>query len=109
EEVVRAFILVRDVYGFETLWSDIDALDNRVPAALQSELLIEAGRLVLRATLWFLRRRREKLPIAQVLAIFQPSVKAFARGLPGLLAAPDRASWEGAVARLEGQGVPADL
>ena len=45
DEVTRAFILVRDIYGFEALWAAIDALDNQVPAAVQSEMLIEAGRL----------------------------------------------------------------
>jgi glutamate dehydrogenase len=37
EEVTRAFILVRDVFDMETLWSEIDALDNKVPAALQAQ------------------------------------------------------------------------
>jgi glutamate dehydrogenase len=109
DEVTRAFILVRDIYGFDALWGAIDALDNRVPAALQSEMLIEAGRLVLRATLWFLRRRRERLPIAEVLAIFQPGLAAFRGQLPGMLAPADRATFEATVARLSGQGVPPEL
>ena len=33
DEVTRAFILVRDIFGFEALWAAIDALDNRVPRA----------------------------------------------------------------------------
>jgi hypothetical protein len=51
EEVTRAFILVRDVFGLEPLWAEIDALDNRVPAQLQYEMLENVGRLVVRATL----------------------------------------------------------
>ncbi len=109
DEVTRAFILVRDVFGFEPLWAAIDALDNRVPAALQSEMLIDAGRLVLRATLWFLRRRREKLPIADVLGIFQPGLAAFRRQLPAILAVADRETFEAVAAKLEGQGVPVEL
>jgi glutamate dehydrogenase len=109
DEVTRAFILVRDVFGFEALWSAIDALDNRVEAALQSEMFIEAGRLVLRATLWFLRRRREKLPIADALAIFQPGLAVFQSGLPAMLAAAERRAFEATASRLAGQGVPPDL
>ncbi|MBL0141154.1 MAG: NAD-glutamate dehydrogenase [Betaproteobacteria bacterium] len=109
DEVTRAFILVRDVFGFEALWAAIDALDNRVTCAVQSEMLIEAGRLVLRATLWFLRRRREQLPIAQVLGVFQPGLAAFRAGLPAILSAVDRDSFEATAARLSGQGVPLEL
>jgi glutamate dehydrogenase len=109
DEVTRAFILVRDIFGFEPLWAAIDALDNRVAAEAQSELLVDAGRLVLRATLWFLRRRREKLPIAEVLAIFQPGLEAFRRQLPGMLAEADRATFEAAATRLADRGVPAPL
>lgn len=109
DEVTRAFILVRDIYGFERLWAAIDALDNRVPAALQSEMLIDAGRLVVRATLWFLRRRREKLPIAEVLSLFQPGLEAFRRQLPAMLSAADRETFAATAAGLEAKGVPAEL
>ncbi len=109
DEVTRAYLLVRDIYGFEALWGEIDALDNRVPAPLQYEMLIEAGRLVLRATLWFLRRRREKLPIAQVLEIFAPGLAALRAHLPAILSPRDREAYEAAVLRLASQGVPAQL
>ncbi|MCM2327076.1 MAG: NAD-glutamate dehydrogenase [Lysobacter sp.] len=109
DEVTRAFILVRDIYGFGALWSAIDALDNRVDAAVQSEMFIETGRLVVRATLWFLRRRRERLPIAEVLAIFQPGLEAFRRQLPAVLSTADRETFEAAAARLVAKGVPQEL
>jgi glutamate dehydrogenase len=109
DEVTRAFIIVRDIFGFEALWAAIDALDNRVPASVQTEMLIEAGRLVIRATLWFLRRRREKLPIAEVLAIFQPGLAAYRAQLPGILSDVDRATFEATAAGLVAKGVAQDL
>ena len=109
EEVTRAFVLVRDIFGLEALWGEIDALDNRVPAELQYEMLIEAGRLVLRATLWFLRRRRERLPIARVLEIFRPRLDALRARISEVLAPGDRASWEAHALRLAQAGVPAEL
>jgi glutamate dehydrogenase len=109
EEVTRAFIVVRDVFGLEPLWLEIDALDNKVPAQLQYEMLTDVGRLVVRATLWFLRRRREKLPIAQVLDIFKPGVAALRTSMPVLLSPADRAAWDASVARITQQGVPGNL
>jgi glutamate dehydrogenase len=84
-EVARAYTLVRDIFDLDGLWAQIDAQDNKVPAATQYEMLIEVGRLALRATLWFLRRRREKLAIADVIAIFRPGVAALSAKLDELL------------------------
>jgi glutamate dehydrogenase len=109
EDVVRSFLLVRDIFGLEALWGEIDALDATVAASEQYGMLIDAGRLVLRATLWFLRRRREKLPMAQVIGVFQPAVAAVAAMLPAALAEGDRAAWHAAVARLVAAKVPEAL
>ena len=109
EEVARAFVLVRDIYDFPALWAAIDALDNSVSADTQAEMLIEAGRLVLKAALWFLRRRREVLPIAEVLEIFRPSIAAFRAQLPAMLPAAEREILETAAARLVARGAPQEL
>jgi glutamate dehydrogenase len=109
EEVVRAYLLARDIYGLESLWQDIDALDNRVPAKLQYEMLIDAGRVLLRAVLWFLRRRREKFPIAKVIEIFRPGLETLQARIPAILSPGDRAAWETNVARLVTGGVPKAL
>ncbi|HXF79588.1 MAG TPA: NAD-glutamate dehydrogenase [Usitatibacter sp.] len=109
EEVTRAFILTRDIFALEPIWAEIDALDNKVPAQLQYEMLIDVGRLVVRATLWFLRRRREKMPIAEVLEIFKPGVVSIGKLIPAVLAPSDRLAFDKSVERLTSQGVPAAL
>jgi glutamate dehydrogenase len=109
EDVARAYILVRDIFGLDALWASIDALDNKVPAAVQYEMLTEVGRLVVRGTLWFLRRRREKLPIAQVFDIFRPALEALRIKVPKILSAGDQDAWNAAVKKLEGEGVPAKV
>jgi glutamate dehydrogenase len=109
EEVTRAFILVRDVFGMDGLWSEIDALDNKVPAALQNQMLTDAGGLVLRATLWFLRRRRERLPIEDVIKVFEPAVGSLRSRVPAILSSGDRMAREEYVEGLESKGVPQPL
>ena len=109
EEVTRAYLLVRDIFGLDALWTQIDALDNKVPAQLQYEMLVEAGRLVVRGALWFLRRRRERLPIGQVLEIFRPAVEALRGQVPQILSAGDRAAWEASVAKLTAEGAPIEV
>jgi glutamate dehydrogenase len=109
DEVTRAFILVRDVFGMEALWGEIDALDNKVPAAQQTQMLVDAGTLVMRGTLWFLRRRRERLPIAEVIKIFQPAVVKLSGQLPGIFSAGDREAWDAYAEGLKSKGVPTAL
>jgi glutamate dehydrogenase len=108
-EVVRCFILARDVFRVGEIWSAIDRLDNVAPAALQSDMLIEVGRLVLRGTLWFLRRRAERMPIAKVIEFFAPGVAAVSGGLDRLLSADDIKALEANAARMVAHNVPAPL
>jgi glutamate dehydrogenase len=109
DEVTRAYVLVKDIFGLDPLWARIDALDNKVASGVQYGMLMEVGRLVVRGTLWFLRRRRERLPIAQVMEIFCPGLDALRRRLPAILAAGDRMAWNSSVAQLMGVGVERDL
>ena len=106
EDVARAYLLVRDIFGLDALWGEIDALDNKVAASVQNEMLIEVGRLVVRGTLWFLRRRRERLPIGEVLDIFRPALDTLRGQVPKTLSSGDQEAFSGAVAKLEGEGVP---
>ena len=108
-EVVRCYILTRDVFAVTPLWNAIDALDSQVPSSVQSEMLIEVGRLVLRATLWFLRRRAERRKISRVLDFFAPGVAAVSQRLTALLSNEDMAAINTAEARLTQHGVPAAL
>ena len=108
-EVVRSFILTRDIFLVGDLWNRIEALDGKVPAAVQNDMLIDAGRLILRGTLWFLRRRSERMPIAKVLEFFAAGVATISDRLPAFLSPEDlKALSEGASA-LVAKGVPADL
>ena len=43
-EIVRAYLLAREIFGFVALWKAIEALDNRVDDALQATMLIDASR-----------------------------------------------------------------
>ena len=108
-EVVRCFILTRDTFVVGDLWNRIDALDGKVPASTQNDMLIDAGRLVLRGTLWFLRRRSDRMPIAKVLEFFASGVATVSDRLPEFLSPEDSKALEESEAKLVGKGVPADL
>jgi glutamate dehydrogenase len=108
-EIVRAFLLNREIFGFVSLWKAIEALDNRVDDAVQAAMLIDAGRLIDRGTMWFLRSRRLTEDMAATIAHFQPRVEALAARLPELLDAGDRARVQSAIVDYQARQVPESL
>ncbi|PUA18795.1 NAD-glutamate dehydrogenase [Glaciimonas sp. PCH181] len=72
-DVIRACLIARDVFGFEEIWNDIDALDNQVPDALQAQMFIEVGRLIEQASFWFLHRHAKGETIEDTVARFRPA------------------------------------
>ncbi|MBA3253277.1 MAG: NAD-glutamate dehydrogenase, partial [Burkholderiaceae bacterium] len=49
-QIVRAYLLAREIFGLVPVWQAIESLDNVVPDELQSQMLIELGRRIVRAT-----------------------------------------------------------
>ena len=67
-QITRAYTVVREVFGLEKLWAEIEALDNQVSTEAQHAGYQEIRRLIDRATRWFVdvrfpitrRRRRDR-------------------------------------------------
>jgi glutamate dehydrogenase len=108
-EIVRAYLLSREIFGFVPLWSAIEALDNRVDDAFQSAILIDMSREMERGTTWFLRSRRLSEDMAATIAHFSPRVDALAARLPVLLDAAGRGRVGAAVADCVARGFPEDV
>ena len=64
-DVVRAYLLTREIFDFVSFWQAVEALDNEVPDAVQSDMLIDSERLMTRATVWFLRYQNLQDDIAE--------------------------------------------
>ncbi|MES2783999.1 MAG: NAD-glutamate dehydrogenase [Pseudomonadota bacterium] len=77
-QVVRAYLLSREVFGSVAVWEQIEALDNIVADRVQYELIVTWRRLITRATMWFLRSRRLRETTDHAVARLAPSV-AFVR------------------------------
>jgi len=106
DEVVRAYLLAREIFAFVPLWQAIEALDNAVADEVQSAMLIDTSRQLERGTMWFLRSRRLTDDIAGTIAHFTPRVEALATRLPELLDVADRARLDAAASAYTARGVP---
>jgi glutamate dehydrogenase len=55
-QVARSSFFVRETFGFKKLWTEIEQLDNKAPADIQLEALLEIKKLAEHATMWLLNR-----------------------------------------------------
>jgi glutamate dehydrogenase len=105
-DIVRAWLVARDVFALDGFRTAVAELDNLVPAAVQVQLRLGARRLAERATRWLLQKRRPPLDIDGELAIFAGPVAEVLGLLPGLVSGADAAALAAASADLRAAGVP---
>ena len=108
-QVVRAFMLTREVFALGPTWQAIEALDNKVADQTQAEMLMELGRRTVRAATWFLRSRSLIEPMEQTIARLTPAVRQFLDHLRGTGPASWRAPLVEMQARFTQRGVPESL
>ena len=84
-DITRAYIISRDVFSARGAWEEIEALDNKVPAKVQTELHREVQRMIERATMWFLRNGGSPIDITVNVEAFKTAVGAIAARLKSVL------------------------
>jgi glutamate dehydrogenase len=108
-DIARAYTVAREVFAMRQIWREIEALDNKVPAEVQIEMLLEGRRLVERATRWLVRNRRRPLDIAATVEHFAPGAAALYALMPRPLSEQEVQPMAGRADHLREVGVPSDL
>jgi glutamate dehydrogenase len=108
-EIARSFTVVRDILGLRPLWAEVEALDDRVPVAVQTEMVGDIGRVLTSLMRWLLRYRSPPIDVEAEVTRFGEQVATLARTLRTLLAPGERDACEMRAAQFVGEGVPADL
>jgi glutamate dehydrogenase len=107
-DIARAYITSREIFDMAALWQGIEVLDNKVPAQLQSTMLIECGRALERGTVWLLRNTAAPLDIAQTVTTYGAGIAALVAA-KGLVSEGDRAVIDQRIAAYVKDGVPEPL
>lgn len=108
-EIVRAQTAARAIFGLGAVWDAVEALDNRVPAEVQTRIRLHSRRLVERGARWLLNNRPQPLQLAETIDFFGARVEQVWAELPKMLRGADLEWYEGLVAELTGEGVPQEL
>ncbi|WP_416140120.1 NAD-glutamate dehydrogenase [Halomonas sp. HK25] len=107
-EIARAYVIAREVFQLGTLWQQIEALDNRVPSAVQYGMMLDLMRLIRRATRWFLRAR-VGMDTRDTIEYFAPRLAQIQEGIGKRLRGEELEAWEARRAELIEAGVPEAL
>ncbi|MBA2346264.1 MAG: NAD-glutamate dehydrogenase, partial [Rubrobacter sp.] len=108
-DIARAFMAARETFDARRLWKEIQALDNKVEAGVQTAMLLDWRKLVERATRWLLRNRRPPLDVAAAVAYFRDGVEDLSGRIPQFMLDGDREAVEKESVRLSEEGVPQEL
>ncbi|MFB8777422.1 NAD-glutamate dehydrogenase [Streptomyces broussonetiae] len=109
EEIVRAQTAARVIFRSAVVWDGVEALDNRVDAAVQTRIRLHSRRLVERGTRWLLNNRPQPLQLAETVDFFAERVAQVWAELPKLLRGADAEWWQKIYDELTGAGVPDEL
>jgi glutamate dehydrogenase len=107
--IARAYSIAREVFAVRDIWTQIEALDNSSPAAVQYTAMFQTTRLLRHASYWLLENRRNDLGIERAVRRYAAPVAALSRNLGDVLSATEQARLRVLRSRLIEQHVPEDL
>ncbi|MFD7432872.1 NAD-glutamate dehydrogenase [Streptomyces sp. NPDC059818] len=109
EEIVRAQVAAREIFGLGRVWDAVEALDNRVSADVQTRIRLHSRRLVERGSRWLLGNRPQPLEIAGTIDFFRTGVEQVWAELPKMLMGADLEWYQSILDELTEAGVPDEL
>ena len=75
-DVERAYIIVCEIFGMRDMWDKIEALDNKIPADVQINMLSDLAYMADHSVTWMLTRLGRHPNIDKDIANFTPRIKA---------------------------------
>ena len=107
--VTRAYIIARDAVRMRDCWGRIDALDLKIAAQTQYQMLASSTLAIAKATHWLLSYEKGIQSIADTLKRLQPSLEEFFAQLPNVLIGSPRSQTEAHIKTLVNANVPQAL
>ncbi|MDO6635952.1 NAD-glutamate dehydrogenase [Pseudoalteromonas carrageenovora] len=108
-EIALCYSIASEIFEMRDTWSSISALDNKIPASVQTEMLYQLRRTVRRATRWFLRHRNKALTIEQSIEYFAPVFKDLSENLNSYMVEKENERIVVESDKLAQSGVPEDI
>jgi glutamate dehydrogenase len=108
-QIARAFTAAREIFGMRDLWTQIEGLDNKVPAKLQYEIAFQTSRLLRHMTYWLLAYRKRELQVDAAVTEFGAGVRELEAEIAQVLTGSGRERFEESRKRHVDAGLPHEL
>jgi glutamate dehydrogenase len=108
-EIAKAYTIAREALAARELWSQIDALDGKVPEPSQVDALLAIWQLMRALTRWLLSRPGQIPDIAAAVARYGDGIRAVREALLDAMTRDQRSVFDRRVADWRGKGIPAAL
>jgi glutamate dehydrogenase len=107
--IARAYSIAREVFAVRGIWAQIEALDNRVPSAVQYAAMYQTTQLLRHISYWLLENRRDDLDVERAVTRYAAKVEELFQDLDGVVGATLQARLGVLRSQLTLQGVPEPL
>jgi glutamate dehydrogenase len=108
-DVLRAYVVVRDIYGLRELWAATEALDNKVSTYAQTLVYLETRRLLDRSVRWLVSNRRSPIDVPGEIERMRAGLGELLPRLDTLIRGTERDSLHRHAGEMTAEGLPADL
>ncbi|QLQ37513.1 NAD-glutamate dehydrogenase [Micromonospora robiginosa] len=108
-DVLRAYVVVREVFELGDLWNAVEALDNKVSPELQTAVYLDTRRLLDRAVRWLVTNRRSPIDVPAEIARLRDGVARLMPDLEHLFWGTEREAIAAHIESLVGKGLPREL
>ncbi|MEV4389859.1 NAD-glutamate dehydrogenase domain-containing protein, partial [Micromonospora sp. NPDC049580] len=108
-DVIRAYVVVSEVFGLRNLWDAVEALDNKVAPELQTSVYLDTRRLLDRAVRWLVTNRRSPIDVPTEISRLRDGVARLLPGLEELFYGGERQAIEAHIDSMTDRGLPREL
>jgi len=108
-DITRAWLVAREVFSMPAFWRQVEGLAGVVDSGARIAVVLEARKLMERASRWLLVNRRPPFSIAETANALAPGVATVRSGLPKFLSGRDLAGYEERRVSFAELGVPTAL
>ncbi|GAA2598448.1 NAD-glutamate dehydrogenase [Dactylosporangium fulvum] len=108
-DILRASVVIREVYGLGELRRAVESLDNQVPTEAQTAVYLEGRRLLDRAVRWLVSNRRLPIDVPGEIARLRPGISRLLPQLETLFRGQEREALHANTATLREMGLPDEI